>query len=235
MGGKEHLARGRVPLCAGFGLLCRRRFFDGREKDGFGGECGTGGARKIPVEQTFRIAGSGGGGGGGGGGTTTVYVPGTTRTIVQTVTTPAPAGNGTVVTPPEPVEEPPVEIIDDPTPIAPPEMPETNWALLDLLLTILAAAMLVMLIVAISRKKDAKRKLDGKEALGLVLTILRIPVGIGNRYYCSQFISTLLSNTEATELRKRPNHYLPAYFKREKDIKLTFKGEIGDLNARDTE
>jgi hypothetical protein len=71
--------------------------------------------------------------------------------------------------------------------------------------------------------------------LGLVLTILRIPVGIGNRYYCSQFISTLLSNTEATELRKRPNHYLPAYFKREKDIKLTFKGEIGDLNARDTE
>jgi hypothetical protein len=44
-----------------------------------------------------------------------------------------------------------------------------------------------------------------------------------------------MARPEATGLRKRPNHYLPAYFKREKDIKLTFKGEIGDLNARDTE
>jgi hypothetical protein len=61
--------------------------------------------------------------------------------------------------------------------------------------------------------------------VGLVLMILRIPVGIGNRYFCSQFVSELLTSSAAAKLRKRPTKYLPRHFSRENAFTLTFTGE----------
>jgi hypothetical protein len=65
--------------------------------------------------------------------------------------------------------------------------------------------------------------------VGLVLSILRIPVGIGNRYFCSQFVSDLLTSSDATALRKRPTRYFPRHFSREGSFTLTFNGEAADF------
>jgi hypothetical protein len=61
--------------------------------------------------------------------------------------------------------------------------------------------------------------------VGLVLSILFIPIGIGNRYFCSQFVSDILTSSDATELRKRPARYFPRHFSREDSFTLTFNGE----------
>jgi hypothetical protein len=65
--------------------------------------------------------------------------------------------------------------------------------------------------------------------VGLVLSILRIPVGIGNRYFCSQFVSDLITSTETVALRKRPNRYFPRHFSKEDAFTLTFHGEAADF------
>ena len=44
---------------------------------------------------------------------------------------------------------------------------------------------------------------------GMVFTILRIPVGIENRYFCSQFISDLLKKSGALPGKKHSSRYLP--------------------------
>jgi len=56
--------------------------------------------------------------------------------------------------------------------------------------------------------------------LGTVLCILRlplwcIPVFNNNRYFCSQFVSELLSLSGAAKLRKNPLRYLPKDFSKE--------------------
>jgi inositol transport system substrate-binding protein len=61
--------------------------------------------------------------------------------------------------------------------------------------------------------------------VGLVFSILRIPVGIGNRYFCSQFVSDLITKTEAAELRKKPSRYFPRHFPKEDSFTLSFDGE----------
>jgi hypothetical protein len=65
--------------------------------------------------------------------------------------------------------------------------------------------------------------------VGLVFSILRIPVGIGNRYFCSQFVSDLLTSSEATALRKRPSRYFPRHFPKEDAFTLSFNGEAGSF------
>ena len=44
---------------------------------------------------------------------------------------------------------------------------------------------------------------------GMVFTILRIPVGTENRYFCSQFISDLLKKSGALPGKKHSSRYLP--------------------------
>jgi hypothetical protein len=65
--------------------------------------------------------------------------------------------------------------------------------------------------------------------VGLVLMILRIPVGIGNRYFCSQFVSDLLTSSDAAKLRKKSTKYLPRHFSRENSFTLAFNGEAADF------
>ena len=67
--------------------------------------------------------------------------------------------------------------------------------------------------------------------VGMVFTILRIPVGFGNRYFCSQFVSDMLTSTGAASLRTRPNYYLPRHFLRESGLKLSYSGEAGGFGA----
>jgi hypothetical protein len=65
--------------------------------------------------------------------------------------------------------------------------------------------------------------------VGLVFSILRIPIGIGNRYFCSQFVSDLITSSEAVKLRKRPNRYFPRHFPKEDAFTLSFHGEAGSF------
>jgi len=67
--------------------------------------------------------------------------------------------------------------------------------------------------------------------VGMVFTMLRIPVGFGNRYFCSQFVSDVLTTTGAASLRTRPNYYLPRHFLRESGLKLSYSGEAGGFGA----
>ncbi|MDR1815765.1 MAG: hypothetical protein LBR00_03650 [Clostridiales Family XIII bacterium] len=65
--------------------------------------------------------------------------------------------------------------------------------------------------------------------LGLFFAILRIPVGIGNRYFCSQFVSQLIALDRPDEKRLHPNGFLPGKFKKQKGVTLRFKGDTGEL------
>jgi hypothetical protein len=63
--------------------------------------------------------------------------------------------------------------------------------------------------------------------VGLAFSILYIPIGFGNRYFCSQFVSDLLATHGAEPLRKRPSRYFPRHFHREKGFKLMYDGTAG--------
>jgi hypothetical protein len=65
--------------------------------------------------------------------------------------------------------------------------------------------------------------------VGLVFSILRIPIGVGNRYFCSQFVSDMLTKADATALRKRPNRYFPRHFPKEDSFTMTFQGEAASF------
>jgi hypothetical protein len=65
--------------------------------------------------------------------------------------------------------------------------------------------------------------------VGLVFSILHIPVGIGNRYFCSQFVSDLITSSAAAALCKRPTRYFPRHFPKEESLTLTFNGEAGSF------
>jgi hypothetical protein len=69
--------------------------------------------------------------------------------------------------------------------------------------------------------------------VGLVLSILHIPIGFGNRYFCSQFVSDILTASDATPLLKRPNRYFPRHFQREDSLELTFNGTADTFDAGD--
>ncbi|MCL2493013.1 MAG: hypothetical protein FWF33_03105 [Clostridiales bacterium] len=71
--------------------------------------------------------------------------------------------------------------------------------------------------------------------VGMVFTILRIPVGFENRYFCSQFVSEMLSTTGAASLRTRPNYYLPRHFLRESGLKLSYAGEASGFEGAPAE
>jgi len=65
--------------------------------------------------------------------------------------------------------------------------------------------------------------------VGLVFLILHIPVGIENRYFCSQFVSEMLDATGEVDIRKRPTSYFPRYFGKQDEVTLDFKGEAGEF------
>jgi len=65
--------------------------------------------------------------------------------------------------------------------------------------------------------------------LGLMLCMLRIPYYRENNYFCSQFVSELLTVTGAVQLQKQPSLYLPDDFRMEPQLKLFFQGTLGEL------
>jgi hypothetical protein len=69
--------------------------------------------------------------------------------------------------------------------------------------------------------------------VGLVFSILRIPIGIGNRYFCSQFVSDLLTATDAATLRKRPSRCFPRHLQREDGFELSFHGTADSFTKDD--
>ena len=59
--------------------------------------------------------------------------------------------------------------------------------------------------------------------------ILRIPHYRKNCYFCSQFVSELLTLSGAAKLRKKPSLYLPDDFIREPMLRILFQGSLGEL------
>jgi hypothetical protein len=70
--------------------------------------------------------------------------------------------------------------------------------------------------------------------VGLVFSIFKIPLGIGNRYFCSQFVSDLLTASGAARLKGKPSKFMPRHFFREPDFTLAFDGEASTFEP-DTE
>lgn len=62
--------------------------------------------------------------------------------------------------------------------------------------------------------------------LGLVFSLLKIPVKRKNGYFCSQFVAEVLKRTEAAKLKKFTVLYMPGDFKKLKELRLVFEGNL---------
>ena len=65
--------------------------------------------------------------------------------------------------------------------------------------------------------------------IGVLLCLLHIPFQIENRYFCSQFVSELLTLSGAAKLKKKPTLYLPKHFSDEPQFMLSYKGTLSGL------
>jgi len=65
--------------------------------------------------------------------------------------------------------------------------------------------------------------------IGVLLCVLHIPIHIENRYFCSQFVSELLTISGATKLKKDSTLYLPNHFSNEPQFTLTYEGALCGL------
>ncbi|MDR0519785.1 MAG: hypothetical protein LBG82_07020 [Clostridiales Family XIII bacterium] len=68
--------------------------------------------------------------------------------------------------------------------------------------------------------------------VGLALSILHIPIGVGGRYFCSQFVSDILTASNAEPMLKKPSRYFPRHFHREKGFRLMYDGVAGTFAAQ---
>lgn len=65
--------------------------------------------------------------------------------------------------------------------------------------------------------------------LGVILCYLRIAYKRRNRYFCSQFVSEILQQTDAVPLKKRSYLYLPDDFMATEELSLCFSGKLSEL------
>ena len=65
--------------------------------------------------------------------------------------------------------------------------------------------------------------------IGAILCVLHIPFKCENKYFCSQFVSELLTLSGAAKLRTKPTLYLPKYFSKEPQFTLSYKGMLCGL------
>ena len=65
--------------------------------------------------------------------------------------------------------------------------------------------------------------------IGLLFCLLRIPFQRKNKYFCSQFVSELLTLSGAINSKKRPSLYLPKHFLNEPQLTLQYKGTLCGL------
>ena len=66
--------------------------------------------------------------------------------------------------------------------------------------------------------------------LGLFLCLLRIVWPMKNRYFCSQFVSEILSEVGAVPLEKHSALYLPGDFTRMRELELFYTGFLSQLS-----
>lgn len=62
--------------------------------------------------------------------------------------------------------------------------------------------------------------------LGLILTLIRIPWRLKDRYICSQFVAETLQRCTSARLKKPSTLYLPKDFSRFRELKMVFKGDL---------
>jgi len=65
--------------------------------------------------------------------------------------------------------------------------------------------------------------------LGILLLLFRIPHQFKNRYFCSQFVSELLTLTGSAQLQRKPSVYRPDDFRWEPMLRLGYQGTLGEL------
>jgi len=65
--------------------------------------------------------------------------------------------------------------------------------------------------------------------LGVLLCLLRIPHRKKNCYFCSQFVSEVLTLSGAAQLKKESALYLPDDFRKEPMLRILFQGSLGEL------
>ncbi len=75
-----------------------------------------------------------------------------------------------------------------------------------------------------------KKKLSYTK-LGVVMSLLRIPLKQKNKYICSQFVAEVLKRAEAAKLKKSTALYLPGDFKKLSEMKLVFEGNLESFIA----
>lgn len=68
--------------------------------------------------------------------------------------------------------------------------------------------------------------------LGLILTLINIPWRLKNRYICSQFVAQTLQRCTSIRLRKSSTLYLPGDFRRLRELKMVFRGDLLCLSNR---
>ena len=66
--------------------------------------------------------------------------------------------------------------------------------------------------------------------LGVILCLLRIVWPVKNQYFCSQFVSEILSETGTISLEKHSALYLPDDFTKMGDLELCYSGHLSKLN-----
>jgi len=65
--------------------------------------------------------------------------------------------------------------------------------------------------------------------LGVLFRLLTIPYKRRSRYFCSFFVAEVLSQCNATRLRKDSALYLPGDFRKLPGVKLKFQGDLQSL------
>ena len=65
--------------------------------------------------------------------------------------------------------------------------------------------------------------------LGVFLCLLRIVWPMKNQYFCSQFVSEVLSETGTVSLKKHSSLYLPDDFTKMKELELCYSGFLSQL------
>ena len=71
-----------------------------------------------------------------------------------------------------------------------------------------------------------KRSSLSYSRLGLILTLIKIPWRLKNRYICSHFMAQTLQRCAAARLKKDSTLYLPKDFPRLKELHMIFKGDL---------
>ncbi|MCL2634045.1 MAG: hypothetical protein FWD34_05970 [Oscillospiraceae bacterium] len=75
----------------------------------------------------------------------------------------------------------------------------------------------------------ANKKKFRFSTLGLILCFIGIPHRFKNRYFCSQFVAELLSESGALPIDKKPSLYHPHDFTKEEALSLCYQGDIDQL------